>query len=82
MKTFENKIDGCYTRLIRKILTITWRDKIPNKILYIGLPKISEFIRDRRMAIAGHCVRHKDEACHDLIFGYQEMENETEAGNL
>ena len=20
------------------------------------------------MTIAGHCVRHKDEACHDLIF--------------
>ena len=67
-KTFENKIDGCYTRLIRMILNISWRNKIPNKILYIGLPKISEVIRDRRMAIAGHCVWHKDEACHDLIF--------------
>ena len=67
-KTFENKIDGCYTRLIRIILNISWRDKISNKILYIGLPKISEVIRDRRMTIAGHCVRHNDEACHDLIF--------------
>ena len=67
-KTFENKIDGCYTRLIRMILNISWRDKIPNKILYIGLPKISEVIRDRRMAIAGHCVQHRDEALYDLIF--------------
>ena len=50
------------------ILNILWRYKIPNEILYIGLPKISEVIRDRRMKIAGHCVRHKDEACHDLIF--------------
>ena len=50
------------------ILNISWRDKIPNKILYIGLPKISEVIMDRRMTIAGHCVRHKDETCHDLIF--------------
>ena len=50
------------------ILNISWRDKIPNKILYIGLPKISEVIRDRRMKIAGHCVRYTDEACHDLIF--------------
>ena len=49
------------------ILNISWRDKIPNKILYIGLPKISEVIRDLRMAIAGNCVRHKDQACHDLI---------------
>ena len=67
-KKFENKIDGCYTRLIRMILNISWRDKIPNNILYIGLLKISEVIKDRRMVIAGHCVRHKDEACHDLIF--------------
>ena len=66
-KTFENKIDGCYTWLIIMILNISWRDNIPNKILYIGLPKILEVIRDRRMTIACHCVRHKDEACHDLI---------------
>ena len=51
-KKFENKIDGCYTRLIRMILNISWRDKIPNKILYIGLLKISEVIKDRRMVIA------------------------------
>ena len=57
-----------YTRLIRMILNISWRDNIPNKILYIRLPKISEVIRDLRMTIAGYCVRQKDEACHDLIF--------------
>ena len=67
-KTFENKIDGRYTKLIRMILNISWRYNIHNKILYIGLPKISEVIRDRRMTIAGHYVRQKDEACHDLIF--------------
>ena len=46
-KTFENKIDSCYTRIIRMILNISWRDKMPNKILYIGLLKISEVKRDR-----------------------------------
>ena len=67
-QSHKRLIDDCYTRLIRMILNISWRDNIPNKILYIGLPKISEVIRDRRMTIASHCVRHKDEACHDLIF--------------
>ena len=50
-------LDGCYTRLLRTVFNVNWKQHITNKELYGSLPKVSEKIRDRRLRFAGHCCR-------------------------
>ena len=54
-------IDGTYTRLLRTALNISWRDHVSNDILYDTFPKLSSKIRERRIRLAGHYVRHNEE---------------------
>ena len=42
-------------------LNVSKRDHITGKDLYGHLPKVSSKIRERRMRVPGHCVRHKEE---------------------
>ena len=66
-KTTEKMIDGCYTRLLRSALNVSWQDHVPNEILYGTLPKLSSKIRERRMRLAGHCVRHNEEEASKFV---------------
>ena len=43
------------------------KDHVTNEKLYAGLPKLSDNLRSRRLGIAGHCVRHPEEAAHHTI---------------
>ena len=66
-KTLEKRIDGCFTRLLRMVLNISWKEKRTNEELYLDLPKLSEIVRERRLRLAGHCVRHEEEIAHHLV---------------
>ena len=46
---------------------ISCKDKVIKTQLYMGMPKISEVIKQRRLRLAGHCIRHTDELAHNLI---------------
>ena len=63
----QKSIDGCYTRLLRSALNVSWKDRIPNTVLYKDLPRVSEKIRERRLKFAGHCSRSKDQVVADLV---------------
>ena len=65
--SLRKKIDGCYTRLLRLATDTSWKEKITNVQLYRGLPKITDVIKDRRLRLAGHCIRHNDEIANNLI---------------
>ena len=65
--SLRKKIDDCYTRLLRMASNISWKEKLTNDILYRGMHKILEIIKQRRMRLAGHCVRHPEEVAHNLI---------------
>ena len=45
--------------MLRTVLNDSWRDHITNEDLYGHFPKVSGKIRERRMRVAEHCVRHK-----------------------
>ena len=60
-------LDGCYTRLLRIVFNVNWKQRITNKELYGSLPKVSEKIRDRRLRFAGHCCRSKEEPTSRLL---------------
>jgi len=63
----ESRLDGCYTRMLRMVMNITWMDKMTNEDLYGNLPTISNKIRERRLRLAGHCVRHSKLEVSNLV---------------
>jgi len=67
-KTLSKKIDGNYTRLLRAALNISWKRHMTNKQLYGGMPYISKVIRNRRLALAGHVMRHEEVANMVLLW--------------
>ena len=66
-KRDEGRLDGTYTRMLRQVHNISWRDKINNNQLYGPLKKISQEIRLRRLRLAGHCHRDTSSPGHALV---------------
>lgn len=63
----EKALDGVYTRMLRAALNVPWEDHIRNVDLYGYLPRLSDTIRQRRMRLAGHCMRHPELTASQLI---------------
>ena len=61
-KQLERSVHGCYTRLLRTALNISWRDKVTNEDLYVDLLKVTRKVRERRLSAAGHSHHHQQEA--------------------
>ena len=47
-------------------LNISWKEKLTNDQLYQKLPRVANNIADRRMKLAGHCIRHPDLSASSL----------------
>ncbi len=45
----------------------SWQLKLRNEQLYQQLPLVSTKVAERRMRLAGHCVRHNDEVASSLV---------------
>ena len=63
----EAALDGCYTRMMRMALNVSWKDHMTNVQLYDGYQKLSNKIRERRLKLASHCARHPELAANPLI---------------
>ena len=63
----EKALDGVYTRMLRAALNVSWKDHTRNSELYGKLPRLSDTVRQRRMRLAGHCVRHPELTASQLI---------------
>ena len=66
-KALEKSLDGCYTRMLRTALNISWRQHMSNQELYGELPRASDKVAAKRMQLAGHCYRHPELATNRLI---------------
>ena len=66
-KSLEKRINGCYTRMLRMCLGISWKQKLTNVQLYRELPKVTNKIAERRMKLAGHCIRHPELSVSTLV---------------
>ena len=54
--------------MLRMALNISWKSHTTNKQLYGDLPPVSFKVKQRRMRVAGHCIRHsKDEASKSVL---------------
>ena len=63
----EKALDGFYTRLLRRALNVSWEEHVRNVDLYGNLPRLSNKIRERRMKLAGHSVRHPELVASGLV---------------
>jgi hypothetical protein len=63
----SKRLDGTYTRLLKKALNVPWAQHITNKELYGNLKPPSVTVSARRIMFAGHCFRRIDQPVHDLV---------------
>ena len=66
-KRLERRLDGNYTRMLRAVLNMSWRQHPTRLQLYGHLPPITKTIQVRRTRHAGHCWRSKDELISDVL---------------
>ena len=78
-KAMKKKIDGCYTKMLRIVKGVSWRDHMTNLQLYGSLPPVTTKIQQRRMRLAGHCVRHTEEVASNLVL-WQPVDGRTKRG--
>ena len=65
----EKSLDGCYTRMLRMALEVSWQDHVRNIDLYDGMPRVTDKIKEHRLKLAGHCVRHPElAACPTILW--------------
>ena len=66
-KQLEKKLDGNYTRMLRAILNMSWRQLPTRHQLYGHLLPISKTIQVRRTRHARHCWRSRDELISNVL---------------
>ena len=66
-KWLEKKLDGNYTRMLRAILNMSWRQHPIRHQLYDHLPPIMKTIQVRWTRYAGHCWRSRDKLISDIL---------------
>ena len=66
-KRMKKKLDGNYTRILRAILSKSWKQHPTKYQLYGHLPSITKTILVKRTRYAGHCWRSKEELMHYIL---------------
>ena len=75
----KKQLDGCYTRMLRMAVDVTWKERLTNDQLYQDLQRVSDKLAQRRLRLAGHCVRHEEEVASDLVL-WQPIEGRVSRG--
>ena len=65
--------------MLRTALNVSWRDHVANEDLYGHLPNVSSKIRERRIRVAGHLVRDKEEDASKVVL-WQPQHGQTKRG--
>ena len=63
----QNRLDGCYTRLLRRVVNLSWKKHPTIATIYGDLPRISTIVKRRRVQFAGHCARATDELISSFL---------------
>ena len=56
-KSLTKKLDGAYTKMLRVVKGVTWRQHLTNDQFYGNLAKITGIIKEQRTMFSGHCWR-------------------------
>ena len=63
----QRRLDGCYTRLLRRVQNLSWKNHPTLETIYGDLPRISSILRKRRVQFAGHCARASNELVSSFV---------------
>ena len=63
----QQRLDGTYTNLLRRVQNIHWSSHATLREIYRELPPISARLAKRRLLFAGHCCRAEGEAVSRLL---------------
>eukprot|EP00795_Rhopilema_esculentum_P003965 gene3965-17441_t len=63
----RDRVDATYTKMLRSVLGVSWKDHKTNKQLYENLSKVSIVLQERRLRFVGHCWRRKDKLISKLL---------------
>ena len=63
----HRRLDGCYTRLLMKVLNLSWKEHPTLATIYGNLPRVSTLVRKRRVQFADHCARATDELVSSFV---------------
>ena len=66
-KELEKKLDGCYTKMLRVVKNVPWKQHMRNDALHGEIPKMTTAIAAQRVRFSRHCWRRKDEIAHQLL---------------
>ena len=66
-KELEKKLDGCYTKMLRVVKNVPWKQHMRNDALHGEIPKMTTAIAAQRVRFSRHCWRSKDEIAHQLL---------------
>ena len=66
-KSMEKRLNGNYTRLLRKVQNVSWDARLTNEELYGLLPAITHVIKTRRLRFIVHVWRRQEETLHQLL---------------
>ena len=67
IKQMERQLDGTYTRLLRRVKNLSWRDHTTKRTIYGPLKPVSVILQARRAQFAGHCYRASSEVISSLL---------------
>lgn len=61
------RLDGTYTRLLRRAKNLSWKSHPTRELIYGDLCPVSSLLKARRVQFAGHCHRAENEIISSLI---------------
>ena len=67
-QSVENALDGTYTRMLQKTQNMSWCHHMNNQELYGSLLWITTIMRQWRLRLAGHVMRHDETANKVLLW--------------
>lgn len=66
-RKLEKQLDGTYTRLLRRVKNLSWRDHPTKDTIYGSLKPVSLTLKAKRVQFAGHCLRATSEVISSLV---------------
>ena len=66
-KRLEQKLDGCYTRMLMRVQNMNWKQHHTLSEIYGNLPRITSTIQRRRLHLAGHWYRRTDQIISKVL---------------
>ena len=66
-RKLEKRLDGTYTRLLRRAQNLSWKSHPSIAQIYNKLPRVSSLVKYRRAQFAGHCFRADSKVISSLL---------------